>query len=382
MREITKILFPIGNARRIITSVRKHCSRCRIILRKTFELEMGNHPQSRFQVVPAFYHAQCDIVYGFKGKPHKNSRTNSRTEFKVYALVLVCLLTSATSILALEGIQTQDIVMALERHSARHGVPAVLYVDQGTQLVALDKLEGTIRDANLQLRESLGLKIVPSLAKNHQERGRVERKNKSLRDMLKSVAVNTDVALTPLEWDTIFAKMSSEIDDIPLARSDRIANLDFGWELLTPNRFKLGRCNNRAIEGPLVISDSTTPSQLLNRIQDIQRYWYQLLLDRMHHLIPKPLSWSITDEVKLEDIVSFRFLDNSSSKLETWKIGKIVEIIKNGKGVIISYPSILPNGKSKMNTVTRSPRDVSVVSSVDDLDLNSKEFFNKIKKIE
>ena len=378
LRELTKIVYPLGNARKIVAAVRKHCPRCRLILRNTLELEMGNHPQSRYQIVPAFYHSMCDIVYGFKGKPYKNAR---KPELKIYGLVIVCLLTSATSILALEGIETQDVVLALERHSSRHGVPAALYLDQGTQLTALDKLQVSIRDANSQLRESLGLKILPSLAKNHMSRGRVERKIRSLRDMLKKVAIDTTVAMTPLQWDTIFAKMSSDIDDIPMARTDQKSNLDFGWELLTPNRFKLGRSNNRSIHRPLIISETTSPVQLLKRVHDIQRYWYQLLLDRLHHLIPKPDNWSKSDEVKLEDIVVFRFKDNTSSKLETWKIGKVVEILKKGQGVIISYPYILPNGTVKLMVVDRSIRDISLVSSVDDLCLNSAEFFNKVKKV-
>ena len=377
IREIMKVIFPLGNANRIISLVRKHCPRCRIILRKTFELEMGNHPQSRFQLVPAFYHSMADIAYGFAGKQHKNSRTF----LKVYALIIVCLLTSATSILALEGIQTQDIVMAIERHSGRHGVPAALYVDQGTQLTNLDKLEGTLRDANLQVRTSLGLKIIPSLPKNHQQRGKVERKIRSLRDMLKKVAINTDNRLTPLEWETVFQKMSSQIDDLPMARSDKLSSSEFGWELLTPNRFKLGRNNNRAIEGCLVVNDNTTPTQLLKRVHDIQRYWYQLLLDRLHHLIPRLDNVSQSGKVNLEDIVCFRFIDNVNSKLEIWKLGKVVEIVKGGQGVIISYSSVSPNGKTRMSCVSRSPRDVVIISSVDDLGLNSVEFFNKIKKI-
>ncbi len=190
-------------------------------------------------------------------------------------------------------------------------------------------------------------------------RGRVERKIRSLRDMLKKVAIDTTVAMTPLQWDTIFAKMSSDIDDIPMARTDQKSNLDFGWELLTPNRFKLGRSNNRSIHGPLIISETTSPVQLLKRVHDIQRYWYQLLLDRLHHLIPKPDNWSKSDEVKLEDIVVFRFKDNTSSKLETWKIGKVVEILKKGQGVIISYPYILPNGTVKLMVVDRSIQDLS-----------------------
>ena len=381
LNELMKYVFPINNPRRIIQEVRRNCPRCRMLLKKTLELEMGNHPQSRYQIVPAFYHSMCDIVYGFKSKPFRNSRsTRSQPEVKIYALVIVCLLSSATSILVLEGLETQDVVMALERHSGRHGVPSCLFVDQGTQLTSLDKVEFTLRDANHQLRESLGIEVYPSTSKSHMERGRVERKIRTLRDMLNKSAINTDIALTPIQWETIFSKMASEIDDIPLARADQSNSADFGWDILTPNRFKLGRSHNRVIEGPMHLTESSCPTHLLKRLESIQSYWYQLLLDRMHHLIPKPIKMSHTDEVKMEDIVVFRFLDNINNKLEKWKLGKVVDIIKNGRGVLISYPNT-SGKKCVIRFVERSPRDVCVISSVTDLNLNSKEFFQSINTV-
>ena len=42
--------------------------------------------------------------------------------------------------LAFEGLETQDVVLAIERHSSCHCVPAILFVDNGTQLMALDKI--------------------------------------------------------------------------------------------------------------------------------------------------------------------------------------------------------------------------------------------------
>ena len=375
MREIMKKVYPIHNPKRIIQAVRKNCPRCRLITRKTLELEMGNHPQSRYQICPAFYHSMADIVYGFQGKPFKTSRT----QIKVYALVIVCLLTSATSILALEGIETQDVIAALERHSARHGVPSTIFVDMGTQLTCLEKVKLSIRDAHLQLKDSLGLRIIPSTAKSHEERGRVERKIRTLRDMLKKVAVSTSYSLTPMQWETVFAKLASEIDDIPMAKADKTST-DLGWDLLTPNRFKLGRANNRAIEGPITLSENSTPIQLLHRIRDIQSYWYELLLDRIHHLVPRSNKWSHTDAVQSDDIVIFRFKDNASSKLETWKIGKVIELQNDGRKLLIAYPRTNPAGKTVLSSVLRSPRDVSVISAATDLPLNSEEFFKQIRK--
>ncbi len=378
LREIMKVIYPSSNPKRIIQAVRKNCPRCRLILRKTLELEIGNHPQSRFQIVPAFYHTMCDIVYGFSAKPFKNSRTN----IKIYALVLVCLLTSATSIVALEGLETQDVVMALERHSSRHGIPSVLFIDQGTQLLGLKNLLVTIRNANLQLKESLGIEIVPSTAKAHSSQGRVERKIRTLRDMLKKTSVNVEHSLTPIQWETIFCKMASEIDDIPIAIGDKSSSADFGWQILTPNRFKLGRSNNFAVEGVMRIAESSCPSQLLKRLQAIQSYWYQLLIDRMHHLIPKPDRWNKSDIININDIVSFRFKDNESSKMEKWKIGKVVEIFKGGRSVKLVYSHAVPGKPNpKMLFVERSIRDVCVISAISDLNLNSEEFFNHFKQI-
>jgi hypothetical protein len=387
LREVMKLVFVIDNPRRIVQAVRKNCPRCRIIIRKTLELEMGNHPQSRLQIAPAFYHCMADICYGFKGKPHKYStnkstRQNKDTLLKIYALVIVCLLSGATSILALEGIETQDVIAALERHSARHGIPSLIFVDQGTQLLALQNAEVTLRDANHILRESVGLEIVPSTAKSHCERGRVERKIKTLREMLQKTAVSTDIALTALQWETVFSKMASQIDDIPMARVDKTNSEDPGWELLTPNRFKLGRCNNRSIEGTIALDSKTGPVDLLQRIQDIQSYWYELLLDRLHHLIPRSSKWLKTDPVLLNDIVIFRFVDNQNSKLETWKVGKVSAIESVGRRIVVSYPQLSPNGSEvSMRAVNRSPRDLCVISSASEIPLNSNEFFSRVKEV-
>ena len=86
------------------------------------------------------------------------------------------MLTEATNILCLEGLETQDVVGALERHASRHGVPSHVYVDNGTQLLSLKQVKFSIRDVDAQLHESMGLRVHESTAKAHSELGRVERK--------------------------------------------------------------------------------------------------------------------------------------------------------------------------------------------------------------
>ena len=107
----------------------------------------------------------ADIAYGFKGRPYKGARK----ELKVYAIVIVCLLSGACNILAMEGCETQDVVAAIESHSARYGVPGYIYIDNGTQLKALKHSSMSLRDVHAQVQNSLDIQA-------HSERGRVERK--------------------------------------------------------------------------------------------------------------------------------------------------------------------------------------------------------------
>ena len=96
-----------------------------------------------------------DIAFNFSGKTHKKSRIS----VKIYALVIVCIMTGATYILALEGLETVDIVKALERHTSRHGIPAVIFVDNGTQLKTLSQAKFSLETADLQVHESMGIYI-------------------------------------------------------------------------------------------------------------------------------------------------------------------------------------------------------------------------------
>ena len=110
VKEINRKMFIIGNPRRVVAGVRKDCTKCRRIRLKTVELMMVAHSAKRSTIAPPFYAVQVDIAYGFIAVPWKKARN----KVGLYALVIVCILSSATSILALEGISCKDVVAALE----------------------------------------------------------------------------------------------------------------------------------------------------------------------------------------------------------------------------------------------------------------------------
>ena len=143
----------IDGLRRLVKKIKQDCLKCRLLDRKTVKLQISDHPQDRTTIAPPFYFMMIDIAFGFRGQTYKKSRS----VLKFYALVCVCILSGATNILVLEGLQTQDVVGALERHSSRHGIPRDVYVDNGTQLLSLKDVSFSIRDVNIQVYHSMGM---------------------------------------------------------------------------------------------------------------------------------------------------------------------------------------------------------------------------------
>ena len=374
MKEVLSTMFVPNYPRRIIQEVRKKCSKCRLIAKKTLELAMAQHPSERVQIAPPFYNVMADTVFGFKGQIYKKARKTT----KIYALILVCLLTSAVNILACEGLETQDVIQALERHSARHGTPCTLFVDKGTQLVALENVNFSLRDLDAQVHDSMGMRVVVSTAKSHQERGRVERKVRTLREMLEKLSIKDDTCMTALQWETLFSKLASDINDLPMAKCDRSNVTDAGWDLITPNRLMLGRNNNRSLEGSFNLLKGAGAVEILRRNQNLQAFFYQMMLDRLHHLMHKPEKWQKTDKVNVGDICIFIYNENAAMKKDVWRLGEVVNV-DNPRKIEIAFPSGLQKEKiPKRKTIVRSPRQICVIFSADAVDLNSKKFLENI----
>ena len=146
---------------------------------------------------------------------------------------------------------------------------------------------------------------------------------------------------------------------------------DFGFDIITPNRLKLGRNNFRALDDSFILN-SNTEVQLLETYRMVQSVWYQILIDRLHYLIPKPKKWMKTDPVSIGDVVVFVLKDAGVLKRTTWSIGRVIETAP--AQVRIQY---FGPGKKRMLNVTRSPRQVSVIHAVDDIDVNTIEYYEK-----
>jgi hypothetical protein len=321
-------------------------------------------------IAPPFYAVQIDIAMGFKAK-HCN--LSLRKTFQVYALVVVCLLTSATNVLALDGLSTATVVQALERHASRYGVPASVYVDSGTQLEKLQDASFKLRDVESRMRGGSKFKLTVATPKAHQAQGRVESKVKQVRTMLQKLSDTTYVSNTWLGWETLFARIANELDNLPIARGGAKAATDLGWEIITPNRLKLGRNNFRQLEGEIVLSDA--PQLLLTRNRQIQKRWYEIFFNKLHLLIPKPEP-PRGRKLQPGDIVLFVVTDAGSKRMWEWRLG-VIERIVSRTTYEVRYAGI---DEGPPRTLLRSAREMSLILPVDELPLTHPDFFKDLDR--
>ena len=239
-------------------------------------------------------------------------------------------------------------------------MPANLFVDCGTQL---EKLQ----DANFSLRDVCArtspqqFKVTVATPKAHHQQGRVEAKIKIMRQMLTAWSASCKECNTLLGWETLFARVASAIDDLPIARGSASAACDLGWEIITPNRLKLGRNNNRQLDSPILLDNC--PKNQLERNRLLTQKWYEIFIQRLSLLIPPPEHK--TDRIpQVGDVVLFLFTDPNFKRLWIWKLGVVEEQVSRST-FKIRYSS--PDGVRRH--VEQAAKQISIIVPANQLPL-------------
>ena len=367
LREILQ-RFHVFNPRRILEKILKDCIKCRILSKKVLDHEMSQHGDIKFTIAPPFSHVMIDLAQPF----HTKVRWKGRQTFKVPALVLVCIITGALSIQMCEDWSTASLIQAIERHSCRYGCPAVLYVDQGSQMLKLSDVEYSILDLSNQVSRKYSCSLVTAPPKSHSHQGKVERKILHIRNMLERL---NDVSFIQsfLGWETTMARVSNKINSLPLCRPSARSVQNTEWDIITPNRLLLGFNNRRALSGPMIL-DSTL-SGMLERSSEIEKCFFEQLVKQLHLLIPRS-KWFSSDKLFVNDICLF-FMNDSvmKSRMVIWHYGTVISIINTR--VTLQYKI---NNVSK--SIQRSKRQIVRIASEHELNTSQKAHFKTITKQE
>ena len=138
-----------------------------------------------------------------------------------------------------------------------------------------------------------------------------------------------------------------------------MAATDLGWEIITPNRLKLGRNSHRNLEGPVVLDNN--PVSQLERNRLIFCKWYKLFLERIPLFIPT-IEKENSREVKVGDIVLFVYQDSNIPGMETWKLARVIESL-SPRNVLLEFSS----ASGRLRTLQRSVRQTCLILGVEEL---------------
>jgi hypothetical protein len=271
-----------------------------------------------------------------------------------------------------EDWSTVSIFQALERHSAKHGVPSQLFIDSGSQLLKIKDMSFNVIDLTKMLQSRLSCTVVTATPKSHENQGRVERKIGQIKDLLDRMN-GAKFLLSFLGWETVLARIANHLNNLPICRPSGKTVQNPEFDLLTPNRLLIGRNNVRALSGPLIID--STPSSVLQRICEVEQSFFALLIKTAHLYIPKS-KWFSSDAVFINDIVLFFIEEPKFQRSSPWHYARVKGI--NGKRLTLEYT--IGNSKSK-KLIERSKRQVIRIANENELDFNSRSHFQDVLKL-
>ena len=361
IREVMTVAHIFG-VRDLAKLFRKHCARCRYLLKMTLEVQMSPASEHQVCVAPPYYVTQADICGPYKAY----SKHNQRATIKVWILAFVCSTTSMTNLKVMDSYDTTQFLQAFSRFACEAGFPKMLLVDAGSQLISgCENMVLNMIDLKGVLNREYGIQFDVCPVGGHNYRGKVERKIKAVRESVNK-AVNLQ-RLSVLQWETLSAEIANSINNHPIAIGNETEDLEC-LDLITPNRLRLGRNNDRSPIGSLDISNGV--DRILNLNSDIFNAWWEAwLVSALPKVVPQP-KWYKTDEhLKLGDIVLFRESEGSIVA-GRYKYGIVDEVQESADGRIRSATIRYRNATEDFDrTTNRAVRSLVVIHRVDELDL-------------
>ena len=359
-RHTLKVAFII-EGRALVKTIRKSCERCRYLIKKTIAVEMGPISNHNLMIAPAFYVTQVDLSGPYKAySPH-----NRRSTIKVWLIVFCCCTTSTTSIKCMDNYGTTSFLQAFIRFASEVGFPKTLLCDEGSQLVkGCDDMKISFRDVANKLFKDVNVNFEVCPVGGHNMHGRVERRIKEVNASISKVVSNEK--LTLMQWETVGAKISNSINDLPLALGSITSDFET-MDLITPNRLKLGRNNERSPVGKMIITNK--PDKIIMENTRIFEAWFEnWLQNHVPKLMDQP-KWFSTEDISKGDVVLF--LKNESKLSNTYQFGIVENLEPTGSdGIVRKVDVKYKNSNENVFRVTRrAVRSLVKIKSVDEGDI-------------
>ena len=207
-------------------------------------------------------------------------------------MTFVCPVTRLVSCQVIETSDNSGMMSGVIRLGADYGWPKHLMVDQDSALMkALYNAEVNLRDLQHVLYSEHGVMFTTCPVGGHNQHGHVERVIKSVQTMLEDTGVKTK-RMTATGLQTLLKLVENNYNSLPLGYSyDRSQDNTPLFKIITPNFFKMGRNNQRALDGPVRLP--TDGGEMLEKVYEtydaIFKLWASTYIPR---LIYRPSKWN------------------------------------------------------------------------------------------
>ena len=121
--------------RRLVTSIRHNCVRCKRYEGRTVDQQMAPLPAQRLKPSPPWSFVGTDLFGPFVIK----GEVQRRTRGKAYGVIFTCLVTRAVYLELAADYSTDSFLKAFRRFTSLRGYPKEVFSDCGTQLVAANE---------------------------------------------------------------------------------------------------------------------------------------------------------------------------------------------------------------------------------------------------
>ena len=156
-------------------------------------------------------------------------------------------------------------------------------------------------DAQHQLNRDMHVEFQCCPVGGHNMNGRVERKIQHIKDSVEKSLQGERLSL--IQWETVCTEIANSINDLPIGIKNVVADLE-NADLLTPNRLRLGRNNQRSPAGPLWVTGKF--DKIITANKNTFNTWFETwLVSCVPKLMPQPKWFGSDDELKVGDIVLF-----------------------------------------------------------------------------
>ena len=236
-------------------------------------------------------------------------------------MVFVCPVTRLTNLQVIEKSDNSAMVDGVTRLSCEVGVPKIIMVDEESALLkAVKEVEVNLVDTKLKLSTEYGIEFSVCPVSGHNQHGQVERKIRTVQDSLAEAGLYSK-RLHATGLQTLLKLIENQLNNLPIGYTyGRDQDNTPLLKMLTPNQLRVGRSNERALDGPMRMPAGD--GELLKEVEKVYNNWFKIWnVSYLPKLLQQP-KWFKQDRDLLEEDVLM--LQKSESVLDSrWTLGTV-----------------------------------------------------------